>query len=97
MFSAGPGGAWSQDAVRPFTSQEKLALRKKNERANTAKLWARLELLAPKVKENTGQLGGHRSEALRGRTKEELLKDIMHAVRMAQGLHSENLVLAESE
>ena len=81
MFSAGPGGAWSQeasharaadsgrtasDAVRPYRTKAELALRKRGERANTAKLMARLELLAPKVDENTQQ-GGHRSKASRGR------------------------------
>ena len=111
MFSAGPGGAWSQeasharaadsgrtasDAVRPYMTKDELALRKKGERANTAKLMARLELLAPKVGENT-QPGGRRSKALRGRTKEELLNDVMHAVRLAQVLRSDDLLLDESE
>jgi len=111
MFSAGPGGAWSQDAsharaaesggtapdaVRPLTTKEELALRKKNERANTTNLLARLQLLAPIVDENKGQ-PGHRSKALRGRSKDELLKDVIHAVRLAQGLRSDDLVLDESE
>ena len=113
MYSAGPGGAWSQEAshaqavasertasvaVRPYsyTTKEELALRKKNERAHTTKLLARLELLAPKVDEHQGQ-SGHRSKALRGREKGELLKDVMHAVRLAQGLRSDDLVSVESE
>jgi len=115
MFSAGPSGAWLQDArharaaasgrtasdaVRPcsYTTKEELALRKKNERAHTTKLMATLEFLAPIVDENKGQ-PGHRSKALRGRTRGELLKDVMHAVRhaVAQGLRSEAPVLAESE
>ena len=111
MFSAGPGGAWSQeasharaaesgrtasDAVRPYTTNEELALRKRSERSNTTKLMARLELLAPKVHKNTQQ-GGRRSKALRGRAKEELLIDVMHAVRLAQVLRSDDLLLDESE
>ena len=112
MFSAGPGGAWSQeasharaaesgrtasDAVRPYTTEEKLALQKRKERAPTANQMARLELLAPKVDENKGQPGGHRSKALRGRAKEKRLKDGMHAVRLAQVLRSDDLLLDESE
>jgi hypothetical protein len=61
-----------------------LALRKKNERANTIALWATLELLAPNVDQNKAP-PGYRSKALRGRAKEELLKDAIHAVRLAQG------------
>jgi len=67
MFSAG--------------SKEELALRKQNERSHTTKLMASLQLLAPSVAENKG-LPGRRSKALRGRTKEELLKDVVHAVRL---------------
>jgi hypothetical protein len=111
MFSAGPGGAWSQeasharaaesgrtasDAVRPYATKEELALRKKNERARTTALWTMLESMAPNVEENKGQ-PGYRSKALRGRAKEEILKDVVHAVRLAQGLRSDDLVLAESE
>jgi len=107
MFSAGPGGAWSQEASHARAAQsgrtasnevrqEELALRKRIERANTTALWATLELLAPNVDENKG-LPGRRSKALRGRTKEELLKDVMHAVRLAQVVRSENLVLKQSE
>ena len=111
MFSSGSVGAWSQeashaqaaggggtasDALRPYPTKEELALRKKNERAHTTKLLARLEVLAPSVDENKGQRG-NRSKALRGRAKEELLKDVMHAVRLAQGLRSDDLVLDESE
>ena len=111
MLAAGPGGAWSQvastspqamgrrkasDAAHPHTTKEKLALRKKNERAHTTNLLARLQLLAPSVDENKTQ-PGHRSKALRGRAKEGLLKDVMHAVCLAQGLRSDDLVLAESE
>jgi len=84
------------DAVRHGTTKEELALRKKNERANTTRLLARLELLAPPVKENRSQ-PGHRSKALRGREKVELLQDIIHAVRLAQGQRSDYLVLSESE
>jgi hypothetical protein len=101
MFSAGPGGAWSQasharaavgghtafDAVRRCKRKEELALGKKKERAHTIALWARLELLAPHVDENKGP-AGNRSKALRGRAKEELLKDVLHAVQLAQGLRS---------
>jgi len=111
MFSAGSGGAWSQeashvraaesgrtafDAVRPYTTKEELALRKRSERANTTKLMARLELLAPKMDQNTLP-GGLRSKALRGRAREELLKDVMHAVRLAQVLRSDDLILDASE
>ena len=113
MFAAGPGGAWSQEAGRaqiamvvgghtashagrPVTIMQELALRKKNERANTTALWATLELLAPNVDENKAQ-PGRRSKALRGRAKEELLKDVIHAVRLAQGLRSHDLVHDESE
>ncbi|KAJ1464053.1 hypothetical protein T484DRAFT_1923105, partial [Baffinella frigidus] len=82
MFSAGPGGAWSQEAsparaavvARPRKSKGELALRKKKERANTTALLARLEFLAPNVDEHKMQ-PGHRSKALRGRAKDELLKD----------------------
>ena len=107
MFSAGPGGAWSQEASHGWAAesvrtashevhQEELALRKRIERANTTALWAKLALLAPNMEENKG-LGGRRTKALRGRTKEELLKDVMHAVRLAQVVRSENLVLKQSE
>jgi hypothetical protein len=96
MFSAGSGGAWSKDAVRPSTSKEELALRKKNERANTTALLTRLELLAPNVEKNKRQ-PGHRSKAFGGRAKEELLEDVMHAVRRAKGLRNGDLVLQESE
>jgi len=105
MFSAGPGGTWSQearisppavggstasDAVRATWNQRKgqLALRKKNERANLLTMWSRLELLAPNVDANR-TLPGYRSKALQGRSKEELLKDVVHAVRQAQGLRQE--------
>jgi len=73
-----------------------LALRKKNERAHTTQLWKRLEVLAPKIDENQGK-PGYRSKALRGRARGELLKDVMHAVRLAQGLRNDDLVLQESE
>jgi len=126
MFSAGPGGAWSQTeghartamvvggrlaptvdekggrlaptvdekAGLPAATKEKLALRKKDERANTIALWTTLELLAPIVDENKAQ-PGYRSKALRGRAKEELLKDVMHAVRLAQGPRLDDFVLGE--
>ena len=75
-----------------------LALRKKNERAHTTQLWKRLEVLAPKIDENHLQgKPGYRSKALRGRARGELLKDVMHAVRLAQGLRNDDLVLQESE
>jgi hypothetical protein len=90
MFSAGT----VSDAVRHYTTKEELALRKKNERATTIKLWAKLDLLAPTVEENTVH-PGHRSKALRGREKAEILKDVMHAVRLAQ--RSDDLILPESE
>jgi len=102
MFSAGPGGAWSQEAGLPFcagrpvATKEELALRKKDDRANTNALWATLELLAPNVDENKAQ-PGYRSKTLRGRAKEEILKDVIHSVRLAQGLRSHDLVLDESE
>ena len=53
-------------------------------------------MLAPTVDENRVQ-PGHRSRALGGREKAELLNDVIHAVRLAQGQHSDNLVLSESE
>ena len=99
MFSAGPGRAWSQeasisppavgggtasDAVRP-TRKENLALRKKKERANLIAMWAKLEFLTPNVDMYMGK-PGYRSKSLQGRTKEELLKDVIHAVQLAQGL-----------
>ena len=107
MLSAGYGGAWSQEASHARAAvggraasdavrHEGLALRKKNERARNNALWATLELLAPKVNANKGQ-PGYRSKALRGRAKEELLKDVMHAVRLAQGLRQDNLVLDQRE
>ena len=86
----------ASDAVRLYQTKEELALRKKNERAITTKLFARLEVMAPIVDDNKGH-PGHRSKALRGRAKEELLKDVIHAVRLAQGLRSHDLVLDESE
>jgi len=73
-----------------------LALRKKNERASTNSLLKRLEELAPKIDKNQGK-PGYRSKALRGRARDELLKDVMHAVRLAQGLRIDDLVLQESE
>ena len=93
MFSAGSGGAWSQeasharasDAVRPCTTKEDLALRKRNERTHTANLWATLALLAPSVDEDKGKTG-RRTRVLQGRTKEQLLKDVVHAVWRAQRL-----------
>ena len=110
MFSAGPDGAWSQEAghaqtamvvggriaSHPVTTKEKRALRKKDERANTTALWATLALLAPNVDENKAH-PGNRSKALRGRAKDELLKDVIHAVRLAQELRSHDLALDESE
>jgi hypothetical protein len=92
MFSAGTASV----VGRSYPTKEELALRKKNERACTAKLLARLELLAPSMDENKTQ-PGHRSKALRGREKGELLKDVIHAVRLAQGPRSDDLVLPESE
>ena len=90
MIAAGPIGAWPQEAtparaavvVRPYMSKAELALRKKNERENTTALLATLELLAPNV-DTHKKPPGRRSKALRGRAKEELLKDVMHAVRLA--------------
>ena len=101
MFPAGRGGAWSQEAIQARTAASgptasDLALRKKNERLHTIKLWKRLEELAPKIDENKGK-PGYRSKVLRGRAREELLKDVMHAVRLAQGLRIDDLVLQESE
>ena len=90
------GGRIPPHAVHPVPTREELALRKKNERSNTTALWATLELLAPSVDENKAQ-PGYRSKALRGRAKEELLKDVIHAVRLAQGLRSHDLVIDESE
>ena len=58
------------------TTREKLAQRKKEERAHTSALWARLELLAPNF----------HLKALGGRTRDELLKDVMHALRLERGL-----------
>ena len=66
------------------STKEKLAQRKKEERAHTTALWARLELLAPNVDEDTTQ-PRYRSKAVAGRTKDELLKDVMHAVQQAHG------------
>jgi hypothetical protein len=66
------------------TAKVKLALRKKEERAHTSALWARLELLVPNVDENRAQ-PWYRSQALRGRTKDELLTDVTHAMRLAHG------------
>jgi hypothetical protein len=71
--------------VRSTTSKEGLALRKKKERANTTSLLATLELLAPNIGENKRQ-PGCRCKALRGRAKEELLKDVMYAVRVESRL-----------
>jgi len=80
----------------PTISKLELALEKKKERAHTTAMWVRLAVLAPNVDENKGQ-PGYRLEALGGRSKEELLKDVVHAVRLAQGLRSDDLVLQESE
>ena len=92
MFSAGT----ASHAVRRYMTKEELALRKRNERATTTKQLARLELLAPTVEENRIQ-PGYRSKALQGRAKVELLRDVIHAVRLAQGQRSDDLVLLESE
>ena len=89
------GGRIASYAVRPVATKGELALRKKNERANTTALMATLELLAPNVAENKRQ-PGHRCKALRGRAKDELLKDVMHAVRLATGLRSDDLDERES-
>ena len=113
MFSAGLGAAWSQEAsharaaaggrtasvvVRPDVIKVELALRKKIERARTIKLMESLEVLAPSVDENKG-LPGRRSKSLRGRTKEELVKDVIHAVRLQLGqvLRSDDLVHDQRE
>ena len=80
----------------PNASKQELALEKKNERAHTTAMWARLALLAPDVDANKG-LPGYRSKAFGGRSKEELLKDVVEAVRLAQGLRSDDLLLQESE
>ena len=89
VLFAGPGGGWTQEnrigVSASARTAAKNALRKKNERANTTALWATLELLAPSVDANKEQ-PGHRSKALRGRVKEELLKDVVHAVRLARKL-----------
>jgi len=111
MFSAGPDGAWSQaashareaengtasDAVRPITTKKELALRKKNERAHKISLLASLEVLAPSLDENRGHPGGGRSKALRGRAKDELLKDVIDVVRLARGRRGGDIVPAQSE
>eukprot|EP00290_Baffinella_frigidus_P051308 CAMPEP_0180405534 /NCGR_PEP_ID=MMETSP0989-20121125/40661_1 /TAXON_ID=697907 /ORGANISM="non described non described, Strain CCMP2293" /LENGTH=122 /DNA_ID=CAMNT_0022409145 /DNA_START=276 /DNA_END=642 /DNA_ORIENTATION=- len=70
-------------ALPPIKSRQEVALNKKKERAHNTTLWARLELLAPQVDENKGK-PGYRSKALRGRSKEELLKDVVSAVRSAR-------------
>jgi hypothetical protein len=80
----------------PSGSKQELALQKKKERAHTTAMWARLAVLAPSVDENKGQ-PGYRSQALGGRSKEELLRDVVQAVQLAQGLRSDDLVLQESE
>ena len=66
-----------------FLGQAELAQRKKNERANTTALLATLELLAPNLAENKQQ-PGNRSKALRGRAKDQLLQDVIHAVKLAR-------------
>jgi len=66
------------------TAKAKLALRKKEGRAHTSALWARLESLVPNVDENRAQ-PGCRSKALKGRTKDEILTDVTHALRLAHG------------
>jgi hypothetical protein len=66
------------------TAKAKLALRKKDERAHTFALWVRLESLVPNVDENRAQ-PGCRSKALKGRTKDEILTDVTHALRLAHG------------
>ena len=80
---------------RPQTTKDLLALRKKNERADTTKLLARLELLAPRVDANKVH-PGHRSKALQGRAREELLKDVVHAVRLARRLMGPGALLLPS-
>ena len=83
-------------AMIATASKRELALQKKKERAHTTAMWARLALLAPNMDENRG-LPGYRSKAFGGRSKEELLRDVVQAVRLAQGLHSDDLVLQEGE
>ena len=90
------GGRFAPHAGRPVATKEELALRKKDQRANTTALWATLELLAPNADENKAQ-PGYRSKALRGRAKEEILNDVIHAVRLAQGQRSHDLARDESE
>jgi len=65
-------------------AKKKLALGKMKERARTTALWARLDFLAPDVDENRTR-PGYRSKALGRRTKDELLKDVMHAVQQVHG------------
>jgi len=60
--------------------QGDLAAQKKRERAHSTALWARLEVLAPSLDASKGK-PGYRSKALGGRSKEELLKDVVHVVR----------------
>jgi hypothetical protein len=91
MFSA----ETAYDAVRHHTTKQELALRKKTERATTTKLFARLGLLAPTVEDNRVQ-SGHRSKALGGRERGELLHAVIHAVRLAQR-QRDDLVLPASE
>lgn len=83
------GGRKASDEGRegapPFKAV--LALRKKKERAQTSELWATMELLAPTLEENKGVPGGQRSKLLRtGRSKEELLKDVLAVVRYQTAL-----------
>ena len=92
------GNTWSHETTRATKRElalptkkergskdkEDLAVRKRKERAHMTGLWAKLELLAPNVDENKAP-PGYRSKALQGRAKDELLKDIMHAVRLARG------------
>ncbi|KAJ1465878.1 hypothetical protein T484DRAFT_1757107, partial [Baffinella frigidus] len=62
-------------------SKELLAQRKKNERKETNDLWAVLEAVTPRVSQQQGQLG-NRSKSLRsGRTKQEVLQDVVQVVR----------------
>ena len=61
-------------------NQGDLAAQKKKERAHSTALWERLELLAPSVDDNKGK-PGYRSKTLGGRSREELLKDVVHVVR----------------
>jgi len=69
--------------------KEELALRKKIERANNTALWAKLELLAPKIVDESKGKPRYISKSLStGRSKDDILQDAIQLVRSRNSLNA---------